>query len=394
MNIKDKQNSLIIIDDIFPSIFSPFRYEEYVEYLKNIENVYIFTTGRSLKAVNENRNIKEVIKEFEEKEPQFKGKILELNDKNIKILKYLKNKVAIFTFLANVRENLKILEEYNIPFIFTLYPGGGFVLNDNNCNLKLKRICSLENFKKVIVTQKNVYKYLINNKICNKKQIKFIYGVVTPVEMLNETNVEKKYYKKNKQTLDICFVAHKYTEKGTDKGYDLFIEAAKKLNKKYSDIFYHVIGGFNKNDIDVKKLKNNIKFYGVRDSKWLKKFYKDIDIIISPNRPFELGEGTFDGFPTGSCTEAMVNGVLLLCTDELKLNIKFKNKKELIIIKPDGNDIFNKIEKLYKKPQKIMKIAENGKKKARKIYSKENQIYPRIELIKKTFEVSNDPKSQ
>ena len=41
-----------------------------------------------------------------------------------------------------------------------------------------------------------------------------------------------------------------------------------------------------------------------------------------------------------------------------------------------------------------MKIAENGKKKARKIYSKENQIYPRIELIKKTFEVSNDPKSQ
>lgn len=394
MNIKDKQNSLIIIDDIFPSIFSPFRYEEYVEYLKNIENVYIFTTGRSLKAINENRNIKEVIKEFEEKEPQFKGKILELNDKNIKILKYLKNKVAIFTFLANVRENLKILEEYNIPFIFTLYPGGGFVLNDNNCNLELKRICSLENFKKVIVTQKNVYKYLINNKICNKKQIKFIYGVVTPVEMLNETNAEKKYYKKNKQTLDICFVAHKYTEKGTDKGYDLFIEAAKKLNKKYSDIFYHVIGGFNKNDIDVKKLKNNIKFYGVRDSKWLKKFYKDIDIIISPNRPFELGEGTFDGFPTGSCTEAMVNGVLLLCTDELKLNIKFKNKKELIIIKPDGNDIFNKIEKLYKKPQKIMKIAENGKNKARKIYSKENQIYPRIELIKKTFEVSNDPKSQ
>ena len=107
MNIKDKQNSLIIIDDIFPSIFSPFRYEEYVEYLKNIENVYIFTTGRALNAVNENRNIKEVIKEFEEKEPQFKGKILELNDKNIKILKYLKNKVAIFTFLANVRENLK-----------------------------------------------------------------------------------------------------------------------------------------------------------------------------------------------------------------------------------------------------------------------------------------------
>ena len=154
--------NLIIFDDIFPSIYSPFRYEEYTEYLQNIEDVYIFTTGKSLKAVNENRTILEVIEEFEEKNPQYKGKVLELKEENKKILEKLENKVAILTFLANVRENIETLENYQIPFIFTLYPGGGFVLNDENCDLELKKICSSKYFRKVIVTQKNVYKYLIN----------------------------------------------------------------------------------------------------------------------------------------------------------------------------------------------------------------------------------------
>ena len=385
MNLSNEKNTLIIFDDIFPSIYSPFRYEEYIEYLQNLENVYIFTTGKSLKAVNENRSVLEVIKEFEENNPRYKGRVFELNEKNKKILEGLKNKIAILTFLANVIKNIEIIEKYKIPFVFTLYPGGGFVLNDQNCDLELKRICSSKYFRKVIVTQKNVYKYLIRKKICNKRQIEFIYGVVTPSEILKENNTNKRYYKYNKDTLDLCFVAHKYTQKGIDKGYDIFIEVAKKLSEKYSNINYHIIGGFDENDIDVSNLKDKIKFYGIKDSKWLKNFYANMDIIVSPNRPFKFGKGTFDGFPTGSCTEAMINGVMLLCTDELKLNVKFKNNKDLIIIKPDVNDIRRTIENLYKNPKKITKIAERGKNKAKKIYSKESQIMPRINLIKGIF---------
>ena len=37
----NKNNFLIIFDDIFPSIYSPFRYEEYTEYIKYFENVII-----------------------------------------------------------------------------------------------------------------------------------------------------------------------------------------------------------------------------------------------------------------------------------------------------------------------------------------------------------------
>lgn len=383
----NKNNFLIIFDDIFPSIYSPFRYEEYTEYIKYFENVIIFTTGKSLKAVGENRDIKEVIKEFEEKNNIFKGKVFELNDGNIKMIKNLKCKVSILTFLTNVRENIEILEKYEIPFIFTLYPGGGFVLNDKNCDLELRKICNSKYFRKVIVTQKNVYKYLLKNKIAKKHQIEFIYGVVTPNEILKESNdLESKKYGVNKDKLDLCFVAHKYTEKGIDKGYDIFISVAKELNKKFKNIDYHVIGGFNENDIDVSELGDNISFYGVKDSKWLRNFYNNMDIIISPNRPNMLGKGTFDGFPTGSATEAMIRKVLLLCTDELKLNVKFKNKKELIIIKPNFENVTKIIEKLYKNPVKIKKIADQGSKKAKEIYSKENQIIPRVKIIKECLE--------
>ena len=383
----NKNNFFIIFDDIFPSIYSSFRYEEYTEYIKYFENVIIFTTGKSLKAVGESRDIKEVIKEFEKKNNIFKGKVFELNDENIKIIKNLKYKVSILTFLTNVRENIKILEKYEIPFMFTLYPGGGFVLNDKNCDIELRKICNSKYFRKVIVTQKNVYKYLLKNKIAKKHQIEFIYGVVTPNEILKESNdLESEKYGVNKNKLDLCFVAHKYTEKGIDKGYDIFISVAKELNKKFKNINYHVIGGFNENDIDVSELGNNISFYGVKDSKWLRNFYNNMDIIISPNRPNMLGKGTFDGFPTGSATEAMIRKVLLLCTDELKLNVKFKNKKELIIIKPNFENVTKIIEKLYKNPAKIKKIAEQGSKKAKDIYSKENQIIPRVKIIKEYLE--------
>lgn len=375
--------SLVIIDDIFPSLYSPFRYEEYTQYLKNIESVHILTTGASLSAVNEKRDIKEVIQEFESKYPNFAGKIMKLEPDNIKKLEDIPNKIALITFLGNTFNNLEILEKNEIPFIFTLYPGGGFFLNNETSDDKLRKICSSKFFKKVIVTQKNTYEYLIDKKFCTAEQIEFVYGVVTPGEILNTKTENKKYYKKDKEILDICFVAHKYSEKGKDKGFDLFIESAKKLSKKINNVRFHVIGGFDKNDIDVKEIEDKITFYGIKKSEWLVEFYKNMDIMISPNRPFILAKGAFDGFPTASCTEAMINGVALLCTDELNLNIKFQNKEDLIIVQPEVKSIIREVEDLYKNPEKIKEIAQKGKTKTRKIYSEKNQIKPRITLIKK-----------
>lgn len=386
--IDKNETTLVIFDDTFPSSRSPFRYEEYMSYFKEFNNVYVLANGVSLPDLKETRTLQQVIDEFEEEYPGYKGKIKNVKSEECDENELIswKNKVGIITFVNNlcnsIYDNIDFLEKHAIPFIFTLYPGGGFLLDDERSDKILKRACSSPYFRKVIVTQKITEEYLLKKQFCEKEKIEFIYGVVTPEVILENKVKNKKHFGIEKDTLDICFVAHKYSKQGKDKGYDLFIEMAKKLAKKYSNIKYHVVGGFTSEDIDVEEIKDKIQFHGTRPSSWFIDFYKNIDIIISPTRPFQLSKGAFDGFPTGACTEAMLNEVALICTDELKLNMFF-NENEIVIVKPQVEDIVEKVEDLYLNQNKLRKIAIKGKEKVKRKYSKKEQILPRIKLIKK-----------
>lgn len=387
--VRDKF-AIVIFDDVFPSELSPFRFEEYISYFKEFKTVYVATTGSSLPALNEKRKLQEVINEFEFKYPMYKEKVFDVSkqnrEKNLEKIKEIKNKIIIITFEQNVindiYDNLEYIEKNKIPFIFTLYPGGGFILYDEKSDLKLKRICNSKYLKKVIVTQKITKDYLVENNICNSKKIELIFGVVTPEKNLNAKTVNKESYNKNKQTFDVCFVAHKYTKEGKDKGFDLFIDTAKEICKKYQNVKFHVVGGFNENDYDISAIKDNIKFYSILKTEELINLYRTIDVIISPTRPYILSKGSFDGFPTASSTEAMLNKVVLVCTDELHLNNKFIDNKELIIVKPNVEDIVEKIEFLYNNPKQLMKISKAGLKKVKKVYSYKSQICPRIKIIR------------
>lgn len=113
------------------------------------------------------------------------------------------------------------------------------------------------------------------------------------------------------------------------------------------------------------------------------------DIIISPNRPFILNAGSFDGFPLGAVVEAALNGVTPIVTDELKQNTIF-SKDEIIIVKPDAEEIVMKIEELISKPELLNLISENAQKKFREIYSDSYQLDKRIDFIKKhVYDTSN-----
>ena len=127
----------------------------------------------------------------------------------------------------------------------------------------------------------------------------------------------------NKDTFDIIFCAAKYMPKGLDNGYDVFIELANSLIKRYSFVRFHLVGGFDKDDKDVTLLRNAIAFYGYKKFDDLKEIYNKMDVIISPNKPFLLGKGAFDGFPQGTVVEAVFNGVVALITDELNQNTIF-----------------------------------------------------------------------
>ena len=291
--------------------------------------------------------------------------------------------LAYVIFLNNVCDYLPVIEKNKIPFVFTLYPGGGFCLNDKASDEKLKRACSSKYLKKIIVTQKNTKDYLLENGFCDEEKIKFIYGGVLPSDYYEKNAVSKKYYKKDKNTLDVCFVANKYMEKGIDKGFDVFIKVAKKVSKKFPDVSFHVVGGFTKDDVDVSEIYDKIKFYGIQYKDFFPKFYSNMDIIISPNIPFKLLPGSFDGFPTGSCIEAGLAGVAVLCTDELNLNIAFKDNEEIFLINRDADNIVDVIANFHDNADGLYDLSKKCKEAFYREFDLKRQMQERINIINK-----------
>ena len=120
------------------------------------------------------------------------------------------------------------LERHNIPFVFTLYPGGGFFPYDTERDQVLKKIFHSPMFRKVIVTVNFTRDYLLEHKLCQSQHIAFILGGFS---QLDHADIKPRLsYNTDKKTFDICFVAYKYTEKGVKKGFDIFIQVACQLS--------------------------------------------------------------------------------------------------------------------------------------------------------------------
>jgi hypothetical protein len=375
---------IIILDDIFPHLLSAFKIAEYNTYLARYPNAVVYSTGTSFKYLNDTRSFQEVLQDYLEYYPQFKSRVFEFSPD---LMPILRGRLVYLIFLNNTFNFIDLIEKSQIPFIFTLYPGGGFIPDDEESDQKLFRVCSSKYFQKVIVTQKYIGDYLINKKMCTPDQVELIYGVVTSIETIIPDQLDKKYYKLNKETFDICFVAHKYMIRGLNKGYDVFIEVAKILyNLHGSNIVFHVVGNFDEKDIEVSELKDNIKFYGTRTTDWFPQFYANMDIIMSPNIPLhyimpEVKKSVIDGFPTGCCVEAGFCGTVVFCTDTVNQNIAFKNAEDIVIIPRDIEAICTLVSRYYHNPQALYELSRIGQHSFRKIFKLENQMEPRLRLI-------------
>ena len=93
--------------------------------------------------------------------------------------------------------------------------------------------------------------------------------------VLQPYELPKKHYGFEKERLDLVFAAFRYTPHGEDKGYDLFIEVAKRLRRGHDNVYFHVVGGFDESVLDVSELEGRIFFYGKQQGEWFDYFYQD-----------------------------------------------------------------------------------------------------------------------
>lgn len=310
------------------------------------------------------------------------------NDGKIKYLypdKEYKINLAYLFFLAETYTALPFLEKNGIPFVFVLYPGGAFGLNNPSSDEMLKTIFNSKYFRKVITTQKVTYEYLISRGLCPKEKIEHLFGGV--LQFSKNEKFTKKYYKKDKDTFDICFVAAKYTPKGVDKGYDLFIDAAKYLAEEYADMRFHVIGGFDENEIDVSSIKSKITFYGFKQPDWLKQFYPQMDICLSPNRPFQKYVGDFDGYPMGY--EQSIFGVAIFTTDPFNNNDGLYGDDEIVHIECELKDITRKIDFYFNNLKALYRLAEKGGEKTRKLFDLDDRLQKIAYVLKSASSATN-----
>lgn len=346
---------ICIIDDFFPNRLSLFRYIEYCAMLEK-HNATLLTFSPEYSS-----HIGRLPKNMQEK-------VIKVEDEYFEntLLKVKADTFYTISFILTIKL-LPFYRKHNLPFVLTLYPGFGFRFGDGATDQHIFDIVSSPSCKGIVATQKATYDYLVNKFHLPKKMVSYCHGGFADVETELE---EKVKFKEGKDTLDICFMACKYHPQGKDKGYDSFVEIAESLSG-HKDIRFHVAGDFDENTI--KTNKANIKFYGRINKEDLPHWFKDKDIFVSPNKANALGEGSFDGFPTGSAIEAGINKCVLIVSDPLNNNPGFKS----LYVEDDPKNILDLILGLKQNPELLYKTGEKTRKEILEMYSIETQLKAR-----------------
>jgi glycosyltransferase involved in cell wall biosynthesis len=291
-----------------------------------------------------------------------------------------RHKLAYCVFLSNAARFVDRFEAADLPFCFTLYPGGGFQLNHDRSDRDLRRVCSSPLFRGVIVTQSVTRRYLLDNNYCRPDQITFTFGGVFPLKELDAAIPPRHPYPV-KKTFDVGFVAFKYSPRGTEKGYDVFIEAARRLAAVVPHARFHVVGNFTSADVPTSDLRDRMTFHGPQPTHFFPPFYSALDVILAPNKPSEDYPGSFDGFPTGCCIEAGACGVVVVCTDPLRLNGPFRSGEDMLIVPRDVGVICDAVADLANDPARLRFLSENGRRTFHRVFAEDEQLRPRHELM-------------
>ena len=363
---------LLLIDNTLPSSFSPFRTLEYAHYLDVFDAVLLSTEQWHSWISNASFDDLLATLPIENRLKRRVGRLASHTG--------IQARLAYLTFLNNTYDALPFLESRGIPFVMQLYPGGGFELNQPESNERLKRVAHSPLCRRIIATQAITQRYLSDQIKVPAERVALIYGGV--FESRNDFDFwrDKVRYPNRKDTIDICFVAHNYGEVSS-KGYDRFVEVAGQLARNDPRLMFHVVGGYEERHVPLLDLSQRFRFYGPQPSDFFSNFYPRMDLIVSLNRPFVLAPGAFDGFPTGSCMEAGLRGVLNCVNDPLDLNPGFKNGSDLLLVGDDPGNAAATIEPILREPERLYELSYRNWIAFRRAFDVDRQLWARTKVL-------------
>jgi glycosyltransferase involved in cell wall biosynthesis len=159
-----------------------------------------------------------------------------------------------------------------------------------------------------------------------------------------------------------------------DKNPMLYLEAAKEILKKYSDVKFHILGEGTlvreiKEFIDSNNLSSSINF----------QFHKNPPDIIKNTTVFVSIQNNTN-YPSQSVLEAMACGNAIIASSRGDTGL-FINNSNGILIELNKNELISAIEQFIIDPELAKKMGLNGRDMAMKTHTIENFSVYLLELI-------------
>jgi lipopolysaccharide transport system ATP-binding protein len=355
---------LIVLDDYFPNIRSGFRVAEFNAYLQRYHDLRVYSA---------NPDFANVHAEYARLYPHFGDRVLPYEGGAL-----FDASLAYIVFLNNADAFLPSLEIAGLPFVFALYPGGGFGLHDPEIDAKLDRVLASALCRHVIVTQAITMNYLLDRGVARERMSLIFGGVGT----FDSKPPERTYFPQ-KATLDVAFVAYKYMPFGENKGFPEFCRVSSELAGDRA-FAWHVIGNFTEADWPPALRKPSaLTFHGPMSTSRFREFAIGIDVVVSPNRPFVLHAGNFDGFPTGGCVESSLQGAVMVCSDVLGMNGPYRDGVEIVICPPEAGPITTALVELRNNPERLAAIGRAGQQRSRLEFAPATQLGKRQAVLER-----------
>jgi len=279
-----------------------------------------------------------------------------------------------------------------VPKIYCTITGLGYIFQENNLKISLLRKIVIFLYKfsfkftdKVIFQNPDDSELFIKLGIIKKEKTKIIKSSGVDVDEFSPFSVDQEKIKNLKKEIDykedkiyITLVSRMLWQKGVGE----FIEAAKKLKKKYNNLIFLLVGPVDRESpsgIPREKLENwhkegIVKYLGER---------RDIREILAISDIFTFPSYYGEGVPK-ALLEAGAMGLPLVTTNIPGCKEVVDDNKNGFLIRPkDTEDLAEKIETLIKDEGLRVRFGKNSKEKILKEFDEKNVVKKYIEQIYK-----------